>query len=50
MGAAGWRFAHTKRIGGRATVVAVLEELPMICSVAVWVSAMIMIGIMLLSD
>jgi hypothetical protein len=32
MGVAGWRFAHRKRISGRAAVVAVLEELPVICS------------------
>jgi hypothetical protein len=50
MGVAGWRFAHRKRIGGRAAVVAVLEELPMICSLAVAVVSMLMIGIMLIKD
>jgi hypothetical protein len=50
MGVAGWRFAHMKRIGGRATVVAVLEEMPMICSLAIAAGSMIMIGIMLFKD
>ena len=51
MGVAGWRFAHTKRNpGGRAAVVAVLEVWPAICSVAVAVGSMIMIGIMLYND
>jgi hypothetical protein len=50
MGVAGWRFAHGKRIGGRAAVVAVLEELPVICSLAVAAVSMIMIGIMLYKD
>jgi hypothetical protein len=47
MGVAGWRFAHEKRIGGRAAVVAVLEELPAICSLVVAAVSMFMIGIML---
>jgi hypothetical protein len=47
MGVAGWRFAHWKRINRRAAVVAVLEELPVICSLAVTTVSMIMIGIML---
>jgi len=50
MGMAGWRFAQRKRIGGRAAVVAVLEELPGICSLAVAAGSMIMIGIMLCKD
>jgi hypothetical protein len=50
MGVAGWRFAHRKRISGRAAVVAVLEELPVICSLAVAAGSMIMIGIMLYKD
>jgi len=50
MGVAGWRFAHRKRIRGRAAVVAVLEELPVICSLAVAAVSMIMIGIMLIKD
>jgi hypothetical protein len=48
MGLARWRFAHMKRIlSGRATVVAALEGLPVICSVVVTIGSMIMIGIML---
>jgi hypothetical protein len=48
MGVAGWRFAHVKRNRrGRAAVVAVLEEWPAICSMAVAASSMIMIGIKL---
>jgi hypothetical protein len=47
---AGWRSAHRKRISGRAPVVAVLEELPVICSLAVAAVSMIMIGIMLYKD
>ena len=50
MGVAGWRFAHRKRISGRAAVVAVLEELPGICSLAVAAGSMIMIGTMLYKD
>jgi hypothetical protein len=50
MGVAGWRFAHRKRISGRAAVVAVLEELPGFCSLAVAAVSMIMIGIMLYKD
>jgi hypothetical protein len=50
MGVAGWRLAHGKRIGGQAAVVAVLEELPVICSLAVAAVSMIMIGIMLYRD
>ena len=45
-----WSFAHGKRISGRAAVVAVLEELPVICSLAVAAGSMIMIGIMLYKD
>jgi hypothetical protein len=50
MGVAGWRFAHRKAIRGRAAVVAALEELPVICSLAVAAGSMIMIGIMLYRD
>ena len=50
MGVAGWRFAHRKRIGGRAAVIAVLEELPVICSLAVAAGSLVMIGIMLCKD
>jgi hypothetical protein len=51
MGVAGWCFAHMKRtLSGRAGVVAVLEELPVICSVVVAVGSMIMVGIMLYKD
>ena len=50
MGVAGWRFAHRKRTSGRAAVVAVLEELPVICSLTVTTVSMIMIGIMLYKD
>ena len=51
MGVAGWRFAHTKRnLGGRAAIVAVLEEWPVICSVVVAAGSMIMIGITLYND
>jgi hypothetical protein len=42
--------AGSKRISGRAAVVAVLEELPGICSLAVVAGSMIMIGIMLYKD
>ena len=46
MGVAGWCFAHLKRnLGGRAAIVAVLEEWPGICSVVVAAGSMIMIGI-----
>ena len=38
------------RIGGRAAVVAVLEDLPVICSLVVAAASMIMIGIMLWRD
>ena len=49
MGAAGWRFAN-KTSNGRAVVIAILEELPVICSVAVAAGAMIMVGIILYND
>jgi hypothetical protein len=45
MGMAGW-----KRISGRAAVAAILEELPVICSLAVAAVSMITIGIMLFQD
>ena len=51
MGVAGWRFAHMKRnLGGRAAIVAVLEEWPVICSVMVAATSMIMIAITLFKD
>jgi hypothetical protein len=51
MGVAGWRLAHTKRIViGRATVVAVLEDWHLICSVVVAAGSMIMIGITLYNN
>ena len=51
MGLAGRRFAHMKRNrGGRAAIVAVLEEWPVICSVAVAAGSMIMIGVTLYND
>jgi len=51
MGVAGWRFAHMKRnLGGRPPIVAVLEEWPVIWSVVVVASSMIMIGITLYTD
>jgi hypothetical protein len=37
-------------VGGQAAVVAVLEELPGICSLAVAAGSMIMIGIMFYKD
>jgi hypothetical protein len=48
MGVASRRFARNHR--GRAAVLAVLEELPGICSVVVAVGSMIMLGIMLCQD
>ena len=51
MGVAGWRFAHGKRnLSGRATIVAVLEDWQVICSVVVVAGSMIMLGVMLYSD
>ena len=50
MSVAGWRFAHRKRISGWTAVVAVLEELPVICSLTVAAVSMIMIGILLCKD
>jgi hypothetical protein len=51
MGVAGWRFAHIKRTRRvRPVVVGVLEELPFICSVAVAIGSLIMIGITLCTD
>ena len=48
MGVASLRFARNHR--GRAAVIAVLEELPVICSAVVAAGSMIMIGIMLYKD
>jgi hypothetical protein len=39
MGVAGWRFANKANNNGRAVVIAILEEWPVICSVAVAVGA-----------
>ena len=51
MGVAGWRFAHTKKgLGGRAAVVAVLDEWSVICSLVVVASSMIMIGLTFYND
>jgi len=50
MGVAGWRFAHMRNLGRRAAIVAVLEEWPVIWSVVVVASSMIMIGITLYTD
>ena len=51
MGAAGWRFAHMKRtFRVRAVVIGVLEELPLVCPVAVAIGSLIMIGITLYKD
>ena len=49
MGVAGWRFAH-KTNNGRAVVIAILEELPMICAAAVAVGAIIMMAVMLYNE
>ena len=48
MGVASWRFARNHR--GRAAVVAVLEELPVVCSLIVAAGSMIMVGITLCKD
>ena len=51
MGVAGSRFAPMKRtLRVRAAVVGVLEELPLICPVAVVIGSLIMIGITLYKD
>jgi hypothetical protein len=50
MGVAGWRFAHKTKDNGRAVVIAILEEWPMICAAAVAASAMIMIAVMLYNE
>ena len=50
MGVAGWRFAHKTKNNGRAVVIAILEEWPMICAAVVAVGAMIMIAIMLYNE
>jgi hypothetical protein len=51
MGVAGWRFAHIRKsLGGRAAIVAALEEWPLICSVAVVAGSVTMIGITLYYD
>ena len=43
--------AHMKQnLGGRAAIVAVLEEWPVICSVVVTAGSMVMIGITLYND
>ena len=53
MGVAGWRFAHKTKDNGRAAVIAVLEEWPLICAAAVATGSMIMavtMPIMLYND
>jgi hypothetical protein len=51
MGVAGRRVAHMRRtLRVRPVVVGVLEELPFICSVAVAIGSLIMIGITLCTD
>ena len=50
MGVAGWRFAHKSKDNGRANVIAILEEWPMIFAAAVAVGAMIMIAVMLYNE
>ena len=51
MGVARWRFARLKgTLIGRAAVVVVREELPLICTVMVAVVSLIMIGITLYTD
>ena len=50
MGVAGWRFANKTKDNGRAVVIAILEEWPLICSVAVAAGAMIMVAVMLYND
>ena len=51
MGVAGWRFAHTKKgLGGRAAVVAILDEYSVICSLIVVAGSMIMIGLTFYND
>ena len=51
MGVAGWRFAHTKKgLGGRAAVVATLDEWSVICSLVVAAGSMIMIGLTLYNN
>ena len=51
MGVAGWRFAHTKKgLGGRAAVVAILDEWSVICSLVVAAGSMIMIGLTLYNN
>jgi hypothetical protein len=45
MGVAGWRFAQVKRtLRVRAVAIGVLEELQFICSVAVAIGSLIMMG------
>ena len=50
MGVAGWRFANKTKYNGRAVVIAILEEWPAICSVAVAAGVMIMVAAMLYND
>ena len=50
MGVAGWRFANKTKYSGRAVVVAILEEWPAICSVAVAAGVMITVAAMLYND
>ena len=50
MGVAGWRFAHKTKDNGRAVVIAIFEEWPMIFAAAVAAGAMIMIAVMLYNE
>ena len=51
MGVAGWRFEYVKRnLSGGRPIVAVLEDLQVICSAMVAAGSMIMLGIMLYTD
>ena len=51
MGVAGWRFEYVKRnLSGGRPIVAVLEDLQVICSAMVAAGSMIMLGIMLYRD
>ena len=47
MGVAGWRFAHKTKDSGRAVVIAILEEWPMIFAAMVAIGAMITIAVVL---
>ncbi|MGY3609494.1 hypothetical protein [Bradyrhizobium sp. Leo121] len=51
MGVAGWRRARVKKtLRARTAVVAVLEDLPLICTAVVAVGSMIMMGFIVYRD